>query len=408
MDNATKKLVAQALLEAASSLSASTEKRLKFVWPKLDDHQKLVILGIVFNAIGLDDWEDMYEGNGAVRPEQSDAILEFFSDKLQANHLVDSYIPWMASRMGEDYHAYYANAVREFRSICLWAKETKTDLNKLSLEEALTQSRSYVPNAARKGKVDSDANPTVYTFADGHKVVQLKTDEALKREGDIMKHCVGDYCDAVKEGTSRIYSLRTPNNEPLVTIETQGGVGNVVFKQMFGHSNSDPSEKEKPYLIEFVEKKFDGNITGMILAGETDFQNADLTNANISRANMKGSNLKRANLSGANLYRTDFTNANLSGANLEDADIQRATFLRANLRGANLNGVSADGAKFIEADLAGAKLRGAGLFEVSLLGANLEKADLTDADLRSCFYDDTTIWPDDFDIKAHQASKRNG
>jgi len=408
MDNATKKLVAQALLEAASSLSAATEKRLKYVWPKLDDLHKLTLLGVVFNAIGLDDWIDQYTGEGAVHTEQADAILEFFSDKLQGNHLVDSYIPWLASRLGEDYESYFDNALRGFRSVCIWAKETKTDLNKLSLEEALEQSKGYVPNAARKGKTDSDANPTVYTFADGHKVVQLKTDEALKREGDVMKHCVGDYCDAVREGTSKIYSLRTPDNKPLVTIETQGGVGQVVFKQMFGHSNSDPSEQEKPYLIEFVEKKFGGNITGMILAGETDFQNADLSNAVMSRANLKGSNLKRVNLSGATLYRTDFTSANLSGANLENADIQRANFWKANLRGANLNGVSADGARFIEADLAGAQLRGAGLFEVSLLGANLEKADLTDADLRSCFYADTTIWPDDFDIKAHQASKRNG
>jgi hypothetical protein len=45
--------------------------------------------------------------------------------------------------------------------------------------------------------------------------------DALKNEGDIMGHCVGGYCDEVKSGRSRIFSLRDAKGEPHVTIETE-------------------------------------------------------------------------------------------------------------------------------------------------------------------------------------------
>jgi hypothetical protein len=46
-------------------------------------------------------------------------------------------------------------------------------------------------------------------------------DDALKYEGDTMKHCVGGYCQDVIEGSTRIYSLRDSKGEPHVTIEVQ-------------------------------------------------------------------------------------------------------------------------------------------------------------------------------------------
>jgi len=57
--------------------------------------------------------------------------------------------------------------------------------------------------------------------------------EALKYEGEVMRHCVGAYCDDVARGDSRIFSLRDAKGEPHVTIETGkpqhlDGVGNAV------------------------------------------------------------------------------------------------------------------------------------------------------------------------------------
>jgi hypothetical protein len=47
--------------------------------------------------------------------------------------------------------------------------------------------------------------------------------DALKYEGDTMRHCVGRYCDDVASGKSRIFSLRDAKGQPHVTIETRPG-----------------------------------------------------------------------------------------------------------------------------------------------------------------------------------------
>ena len=47
-----------------------------------------------------------------------------------------------------------------------------------------------------------------------------RLEEALKYEGATMGHCVGGYCDDVRDGKSKIYSLRDAKGEPHVTIET--------------------------------------------------------------------------------------------------------------------------------------------------------------------------------------------
>jgi len=249
-------------------VSANTQKRLDFSLPKMKQNQDN-LLWIVFNALGLEQilnysivgkWR--LDGHKALLTR--DELLKEIAPKLAENSIVDAYIPWLANqinksndvvkRAGGGSSYLYDQIVKGFRSICIWAKETKTDLNKLSLEEALEQSKGYVPNAARKGKEDSDANPVVYRFADGHKVVQLKTDEALKREGDIMKHCVGEYCLAVQQGESIIYSLRTPDNKPLVTMEYDPV--KKAFEQMYGFENEEPEPETEPLILEFLKKMY--------------------------------------------------------------------------------------------------------------------------------------------------------
>jgi len=49
--------------------------------------------------------------------------------------------------------------------------------------------------------------------------------DALKYEGDTMKHCVGGYCDDVADGSTRIYSLRDAKGRPHVTVEVKPGSG---------------------------------------------------------------------------------------------------------------------------------------------------------------------------------------
>jgi hypothetical protein len=48
-----------------------------------------------------------------------------------------------------------------------------------------------------------------------------RLEDALKYEGDTMGHCVGGYCDDVRDGNTKIYSLRDAKGEPHVTIEVE-------------------------------------------------------------------------------------------------------------------------------------------------------------------------------------------
>lgn len=67
-------------------------------------------------------------------------------------------------------------------------------------------------------QVNALLNKTVITSED-EAVKTLR--DALKYEGDTMKHCVGGYCNDVANGSTRIYSLRDAKGRPHVTVETR-------------------------------------------------------------------------------------------------------------------------------------------------------------------------------------------
>ena len=321
------------------------DKRLAFVWPSLDNEQKLMVLGVVFNAIGIDHWRQELD----FEPDDGDEVFGHFAERLAVNTIVDAYIPWLAKVVKRGLTRSEEDALkRRFRSICIWAKETNTDLGRVSLADALENASSHVTFAGRKGKVESDANPVVYRFDDGFKIVQLKTDAALELEGKLLKHCVGTYCDQVREGTSVIYSLRTPSNEPLVTLEYQPRAKR--FMQMFGLENEAPEPSEQPYLIEFVETNFPDDKMGLLMAGkpakDIDLEGANLTGADLTDANLRGANLAGAYLIDAYLGNADLTGANLTGANFGNANLKGAYLERANLKGAKLVGANLEGVKY--------------------------------------------------------------
>ena len=83
-------------------------------------------------------------------------------------------------------------------------------------------------------------------------------------------------------------------------------------------------------------------------------------------------------------------------------NFSRANLIEADFRGIDLNGANLSGADLTEADLRGvslikANLRGANLIKANLIGTNFTEADLIGADLTGAFYDNSTIWPSDFE-----------
>ena len=66
-----------------------------------------------------------------------------------------------------------------------------------------------------------------------HKTLNKETlQDALKYEGDIMKHCVGGYCQSVESGQTKIYSLRDAKGKPHVTIEVERGDFSKAFDKL--------------------------------------------------------------------------------------------------------------------------------------------------------------------------------
>ena len=90
----------------------------------------------------------------------------------------------------------------------------------------------------------------VMAYPDGWNMVNVNSENDLDVEGAKMHHCVSGYWDNVRSGTSRIYSLRNPQNQPMVTIEVQGK--KVI--QIKGPSNAKVTDEN---LVEKIKDFFD-------------------------------------------------------------------------------------------------------------------------------------------------------
>jgi hypothetical protein len=109
-------------------------------------------------------------------------------------------------------------------------------LGKMSYDQALSNTVKWNNSLIKKGnnivELDSDVE-VVYEFKGGGKLVRLVGEEAFKREGAMMRHCVGGYFG---NSNVEIYSLRDALNKPHCTIELQKGE-NGQINQIKGKGN---------------------------------------------------------------------------------------------------------------------------------------------------------------------------
>ena len=90
----------------------------------------------------------------------------------------------------------------------------------------------------------------VKTYPDGWAMVEVISENDLDVEGAKMHHCVAGYWQSVRTGSSKIFSLRTPTNQPMATIEVQGK--KVI--QIKGHSNAKITDQD---LVDKIRDFFD-------------------------------------------------------------------------------------------------------------------------------------------------------
>ena len=100
-----------------------------------------------------------------------------------------------------------------------------------------------------KKQVDLSGVETVYSFSNGYSVVKLKSNDSFKREGVLMGHCVGSYCD---KDDVEIYSLRDSDNNPHCTIEFEPRTKHI--SQIKGKANLEVVEKYHRYVAEFLNQ----------------------------------------------------------------------------------------------------------------------------------------------------------
>jgi hypothetical protein len=289
--------------------------------------------------------------------------LEEALRKLPARSRYDFILPWVAAQLNKYTDDILMNNARtalteRSTAIAQWALANRVDLGRVSAGEAF--------EAVDKFRIFGPAEPgeVVYRFADGWTLQKLTTRSQLTQEGEIMQHCVGNYCAKVQAGESVIYSLRDPQGHPHVTLEWSPKTRR--FVQIRGKQNQPVVEKYRPYVWEVLLKVFNGEAVGLILTG-FDFK------AHNMRIVLISAGLYHAELGGMNL-----DGADLREASLEDAWLAGTSLVRADLRGANLQDANLRNANLSYADLSGADLRGAHMKGANLTGVIVDTSTKTD------------------------------
>lgn len=302
-------------------------------------------------------------------------------------------------------HALYDKAP----AIAQWVKETRTDVGKVDLAQALEAISTYKfkESLVEQGTV-------VYTFKDGWTVQELRTESALTAEGNAMQNCIASYHDAVEDGGTRIYSIRDKAGNPHVSMELgiiesripesdvavdrydaryglrlapEGFVASPkrlswIFKQILGKQNDMPIDPYRDRAREFIDKVFDKEGFGWCIAGGTAkwarFAGRKLDGLDVpeilSPNHVSDDILAGADFTGANLKESDFSSLELAGCVFNKANLAECSFTRADLTGAKFEGASCYFSVFASATLVDASFDsahcGAANFEGAILGGS--------------------------------------
>lgn len=186
---------------------------------------------IVLNLEGRREWELL-------------RLIDFIAPMTEPNE-ADSIIPWVARELvalwkasaGGDYTRAVTILTEKAPAIAQWAKETRTDINKVDLAQALATVAKYRFKTARVPQ-----GVAAYTFSDGWTVQDLRAKRELEAEGKNLVHCGAGYFQAVRDGESRIYSLRDPEGQPWITMEwtpIQGEIDEIPHDPRFASQASE-------------------------------------------------------------------------------------------------------------------------------------------------------------------------
>lgn len=121
----------------------------------------------------------------------------------------------------------------------------------MSVEQAIDNAERWTHQLIKRASdaEDEEGLEEIMKWKNGFRIVKLNSEQCLDREGKLMQHCVGSYAQQI-QGSTKIYSLRDPNNKPHVTIEVRGKD----VHQIKGKENKPPVKKYRAFVRKFISK----------------------------------------------------------------------------------------------------------------------------------------------------------
>lgn len=195
---------------------------------------------------------------------------EYLLNNLQlSEQVVDAIVHLCDEMLGTDKYAVWIgkeakknSAILDYhmlREVIDWAQSTKPNILELTYDQAVEKSKSF-HESLRNKKVSKktaiselvDKKRIIYRCSDNKHFFYSLTPKDLKREGELMGHCVGTnelYGKKIRTGTIKIISLRDDKNLPHVTCEIN--MLNGESTQISGKGNDMPIPKYLDFITEF-------------------------------------------------------------------------------------------------------------------------------------------------------------
>ena len=167
------------------------------------------------------------------RPELSEEVLYWIDHNLK-NYL----------KKNDENHTEIDHIIDYLSS-----NEAPKRLRKMSYNEANRKATEWtnlmIKKAAEVCETEEDVEVEL-SFENGFRLVKLVGENAFKREGFLMSHCVGSYFGK----SSKVYSLRDGNNKPHCTVEV---TGDKHVQQIKGKGNGSIHPKYVDMIIKTLE-----------------------------------------------------------------------------------------------------------------------------------------------------------
>lgn len=129
-----------------------------------------------------------------------------------------------------------------------------TRLSKMSYDQAKAGAEKWTKTLIKKAdnivETDEDVKVILRSRKTGFRLVRLIGEAAFKREGALMRHCVGSY--ASKKDVE-IYSLRDAKNEPHCTIEVVRSGASEQIQQIKGKGNGPIHPNYIKYVLKILK-----------------------------------------------------------------------------------------------------------------------------------------------------------